>query len=44
MLTTPVDLILLHLLNDDIQTELPHHLSREGGEGDQPVVQGNLAP
>jgi len=37
MLTTP-DNLFLHLLRDDIQNELFDHLSRDGGEADQPVV------
>ena len=35
MLTTPDN---LHLLDDDLQDELLHHLSRDGGEADWPVV------
>ena len=38
MLTTPDDLLFLHLLNDDLQDELLHHLSWDGGEADQSVV------
>jgi len=38
MLTTPDNLLVLHLLRDDICNELFHHLSRDGGEADQPVV------
>jgi len=38
MLTTPDHLLFLHLLRDDIQNELFHHLSRGGGEADQPVL------
>jgi len=38
MLTTPDKLFSLHLLNDDIQNELFHHLSRDVGEADQPVT------
>jgi len=38
MLTTPDNLLLLHLLDDGLQDELLHHLSRDGGETDRPVV------
>jgi len=38
MLTTPDNLLFLHLPNDDIQNELHHHLSQDGGEADSPVV------
>ena len=38
MLTTPDNLLFLHLLVDDLQDKLLHHLSRDGGEVDQPVV------
>ena len=38
MLTTPDNFPFFHLLDDDLQNELPHHLSRDGGEADQPVV------
>jgi len=38
MLTTPDNLLFLHLLNDDLQNELLHHLSRDGGEVDQPII------
>ena len=38
MLTTPHILLLLHLLNDILQNELLHHISRDGGEADWPVV------
>jgi len=38
MLTTPDNLLFLHLLNDDLQNELPHHLSWDGGEADRPVI------
>jgi len=38
MLTTPDNLLFLHLLRDDIQNELLHHLSRDGDEADQSVV------
>ena len=37
-MTTPDNLLFLHLLRDDIQKELFLHLSREGGEAKQPVV------
>jgi len=38
MLTTPDNLLFLHLLDDDLQDKLLHHLSQVGGEADQPVV------
>ena len=38
MLTTPDNLLFLHLLRDDMQNELLRHLSRDGGEADWPVV------
>jgi len=38
MLTTPDNLLFLHLLDDDLQDELLHHLSRDGGEADRPLV------
>ena len=38
MLTTPDDLLFLHLLNDNLQNELLYHLSRDGGEAEWPVV------
>jgi len=38
MLTTPDNLLFLHLLDDGLQDKLLHHLSRDGGEADQPVV------
>jgi len=38
MLPTPDNLLFLHLLNDDLQNELLHHLSRDGGETDRPIV------
>ena len=38
MLTTPDNLLFLHLLDDGLQNELLHHLSRDGGEADRPVV------
>jgi len=34
----PDNLLFLHLLRDDIQNELFHHLSQDGGEADRPVV------
>ena len=34
MLTTPENLLFLHLFNGDIQNELFHHLSRDGGEAE----------
>jgi len=37
MSTTP-DNLFMHLLRDDIQNELFHHLYRDGGEADRPVV------
>jgi len=38
MLTTPDNLLFLHLLDDDLQHKLFHDLSWDGGEADQPVV------
>ena len=38
MLTTPDNLLFLHLLVDDLQDKLLHHLSRDGDEADRPVV------
>ena len=38
ILTSPDNLLFLHLLNDDLQNELFHHLSRDGGKADSPVV------
>jgi len=38
MLTTPDNLLFLHLLDDGLQDKLLHHLSRDGGEADR--VQG----
>ena len=38
MLTTPDNLLFLHLLHDDLQDKLLHRLSRDGGEADRPVV------
>jgi len=38
MLTTPDNLLFFHLLVDDLQDKLLHHLSWDGGEADQPVV------
>ena len=37
MLTNP-DNLFFHLLDDDLQDKLLHHLSRDGGEADRPVV------
>ena len=38
MLTTPDNnLLFFHLLHDDLQDELLHHLSRDGGDADRPV-------
>jgi len=37
-LTTPDNLLFLHLLRDDLQKELFHHLSSDGSEADRPVV------
>jgi len=42
MLTTPDNLLFLHLLNDDLQNELLHHFSWDGGEADRPVVPWDL--
>jgi len=38
MLTTPDNLLFLHLLDDDLQDKMLNHLSRDGGEADRPVV------
>lgn len=38
MLTTPNHLLLLHTLKGDLQSDLPHHLSRNEGEADWPVL------
>jgi len=38
MLTTPDNLLFLHFLRDDIQSELFHDLFRDGGGCGQPVV------
>jgi len=38
MLTTPDNLLFFHLLHDGLQDKLLHHLSRDGGEADRPVV------
>ena len=39
VLTTPNNLLFLHLLDDDdLQDKLLHHLSQDGGEADRPVV------
>jgi len=38
MLTTPDNLLFLHLLNDDLQNALQLHLSWDGGDADQAVV------
>jgi len=38
MLTTPDNFLFLHLLVDDLQDKVLHHLSRDGGEADRPVV------
>jgi len=38
MLTTPDNLLFLHLLGDDTQKKLFHDLSRDGVKVDQPVV------
>ena len=38
MLTAPDNLVILHLLDDDLQDELLHHLSQDGVEADRPVV------
>ena len=38
MLTTPDSLLFLYLLVDDLQNELLHHVSQDGGEADRPVV------
>jgi len=38
MMTTPDNLLFLHLLTDDIPNELLRHLCRDGGEADWRVV------
>ena len=38
MLTTPDNLLFFHLLHDGLQDKLLHHLSRDGGEADRPVI------
>jgi len=38
MLTPPENLLFLHFLDDGLQGKLLHHLSRDGGEADRPVV------
>ena len=38
MLTTPDNLLFFHLLDDGLQDKLLHHLTRDGGEADRPVV------
>ena len=38
MLTTPDNLLFLHLIDDGLQDKLLHHLSWDGGEADWPVV------
>ena len=38
MLSTPDNLLFLHLLNDELQNESLHLLSWDGGEADKPVV------
>jgi len=38
MLTTPDSFLLLHLPNGDLQFELLHHFSKDGGETDLSVV------
>ena len=38
MLTTPDNLLFFQLLDDDLQNEVLHHLSRDGDEADWPVV------
>ena len=44
MLTTPDNLLFFHLLDDGLQDKLLHHLSRDGGEADRPVVPWVLTP
>ena len=41
MLTTP-DNLFLHLLDDDLQDELLHQLSQDGGTADRPAVPWDL--
>ena len=38
MLTTADNLLFFHLLDDGLQDKLLHHLSRDDGEADRPVV------
>jgi len=38
MLSTPDNLLFLHLLVDDLPDNLLHHLSWDRGEADRPVV------
>jgi len=38
MLTTLDKLLFLHLLVDDLQDKLLHHLSQDGGEAHRPIV------
>ena len=38
VLTSPDNLLFLHLLEDDLQNELLHHLSQDDGKADGPVV------
>lgn len=38
MVTTPHDCLVFHVLRDRLQDEPFHHLSRDSGEADWPVV------
>jgi len=43
MLTTPDNLLFLHLLDGDLQDKLLHHLSRDGGEAREVPADWKLA-
>lgn len=38
MVTTPDDCLVFNVLRDRLKDELSHHLFRDSGEGDWPVV------
>jgi len=38
MLTIPDNILFFHLLDEDLQDKLLHHLSWDGGKADWPVV------
>ena len=44
MVTTPDNLLFLHLLDDGLEDKLLHHLSKDGGEADQPLVPWVIIP